>query len=331
MTTDTANELPPLRRIVTGHDARGRAVVTLDDAGGTRRVRPHGTVSTLIWGTDQCPAEIWSDDDFGGRENVPQPAPGGSWFRTVDFPAHGPGRMHRTDTVDYALCLTGTIDMEMDDGLTLRMNAGDVMVQQGTNHSWINNYDAPCRVAFVLIDGKLRTDGDFRGPGAQSLTPLQPLPDGVEEVLPPIRRIVTTHDAAGRAMVMSDGPAPQRAWRQRGNVSTLIWGSDETPAEIWTAEDFGMRDNDIPPPPGGSWFRVIDYPPNMSGRMHRTDTVDYVVCLDGEIDMELDDGATVHMNEGDLMIQQGTNHSWINNSDKPCRVAFALLDAKPKI
>ena len=68
----------------------------------------------------------------------------------------------------------------------------------------------------------------------------------------------------------------------------------------------------------------------MAGRMHRTDTLDYVVCMSGGIDMELDHGAMVHMDAGDVMIQQGTNHSWINNGTEPCRIAFALLDAKRK-
>ena len=64
--------------------------------------------------------------------------------------------------------------------------------------------------------------------------------------------------------------------------------------------------------------------------MHRTETVDYVLCLEGEIDMELDDGLMVTIRKGDVMVQQGTNHSWINNSEKPARIAFALIEAKPK-
>ena len=127
---------------------------------------------------------------------------------------------------------------------------------------------------------------------------------------------------------MLDGPAPRRELRARGNVSTLISGTDKSPADIWSPEDFGLRDNDIAPPPRGSWFRIIDYPPGMTGRMHRTDTVDYVICMAGEIDMELDDGAMVHVTAGDVMVQQGTNHSWINKSTGPCRIAFALLGAK---
>ena len=145
-----------------------------------------------------------------------------------------------------------------------------------------------------------------------------------------IRRIVTGHDAAGRAVIAMDGPAPNRQIRPYGTVSTLIWGTDETPAEIWSGEDFGARENVIEPPPMGSWFRIVEFPPGTPGRMHRTDTVDYVVCLAGEIDMEMDDGVCVHMAAGDVMVQNGTNHSWINNSDRPCRIAFVLLDAKPR-
>lgn len=322
-------EEPPIRRIVTGYDQDGKSIITMDGPAPNRNVRPHGTVSTVIWGTDETPCEIWSEEDFGLRENVVQPPPRGSWFRIVEFPAGAPGRMHRTDTVDYVICMAGEIDMEMDDGPTIHMKAGDVMVQQGTNHSWINRGDVTCRIAFGLLDGKVAARS-MAGPGAQDLTPLWDLPeDAAPQRLPPIRRVVTTRDSDGKAVVMMDGPAPRRELRGRGNLSTLIWGTDQTPAEIWSDEDFGIRNSDIPPPPMGSWFRIIDYPAHMTGRMHRTDTLDYIVCMHGEIDMELDDGVMVHMNEGDVMIQQGTNHSWINNGNEPCRVAFMLIDGKP--
>ncbi len=320
--------MTPIRRIVTGHDTNGKSVVTMDGPAANRNERPNGTVSTLIWGTDETPAEIWSEEDFGARENVLEPTPRGSWFRILDLPPGYPGRMHRTDTVDYVMCLAGECVMEMDDGLTIAMKANEVMVQQGTYHSWINRGAEPCRIAFVLVDAKRPPGGGMKGRGERKLAPLSPLPEGATPPLPPIRRIVTTHEAAGRAMIMLDGPAPRREFRGRGNVMTLLWGTDEAPAEIWTAEDFGLRNNEIEPPPGGSWFRVIDYPPGMSGRMHRTDTLDYVVCMAGEIDMELDDGAMVHMGAGDVMIQQGTNHSWINSGTGPCRIAFVLIDAK---
>ncbi len=318
----------PLRRIVTGYDANGRACITMDGEPPRRNVRPGGTVSSLIWGSEECPAEVWTDDDFGDRDNIIEPPPNGSWFRIVDFPPGAPGRMHRTETIDYAICMQGECDMEMDDGLTITVKAGDILVQLATNHSWINRGTETCRIAFALIDSKEPADERRIGPGAQPLAPLAPI-DG-EPPLPPLRRIVTTHDANGKAIVMHDGPAPQRVKRARGNVSTMIWGTDETPAEVWTAEDVGLRDNEIEPPPRGSWCRVIDYPAGLPGRMHRTDTVDYVICLNGEIDMELDDGNEVHMKAGDVMIQQATNHSWINRSNETCRIVFVLLDAKTR-
>lgn len=327
----TGNGFDPnhaIRRIVTGHDDNGRAVI-IEDGPAPRQTKRGGVISTLIWGSDETPAEVWTGEDFGARENILEPPPNGSWFRVVEFPAGAPGRRHRTDTVDYAVCLSGEIDMELDDGETVAVRAGDVMVQQGTYHSWINRGQESCRIAFCLIDAKRQPGGSLSGPGPQPLAPIWPVDDETALPLPPLRRIVTTHDSAGRAIVMNDGLAPQRVLRARGNVSTLVWGTDESPAEIWSPEDVGLRENDIEPPPTGSWFRVIDYPPG-PGRMHRTDSVDYVVCMSGEIDMELDDGATVHFSAGDVMVQAATNHSWINSGGEPCRIAFMLLGSKPK-
>jgi quercetin dioxygenase-like cupin family protein len=329
MADEAINPDYAIRRIVTGHDADGKAIVTMDGPAPTQNMRG-GIISTLIWGSDESPAEVWTGEDFGARENILEPPPNGSWFRIVEFPAGGPGRVHRTDTVDYVVCMSGEIDMELDDGVTIHMAAGDVMVQQGTNHSWINRGTEPCRIAFGLIDAKRQPGGSLAGPGPQALAPILPVPDGTVLPAPPLRRIVTTHDSSGNAVVMHDGLAPQRVLRTRGNVGTLLWGSDETPAEIWSAEDFGMRDNEIEPPPHGSWFRVIDYPPGLPGRMHHTESVDYVVCMAGEIDMELDDGLTVPMSAGDVMVQVATNHSWINRGTETCRIAFMLLGSKPR-
>jgi len=318
-----------IRRIVAGHNAKGLATIIMDGTATNQQIRKLGHISTLIWSSDEAPAEVWSGEDFGARENIIQPPPNGSGFRVVEFPPGVPGMMHQTNTLDYAICMSGKIDMEMDHGVTIHMEPHDILVQQGTIHSWLNRGTEPCRVAFVLIDAKQPPNDQLKGPGRQDLNPIESLPEGKEPPLPPIRRIVTTHDGNGNAVIMSDGLAPQRLLRQRGNVSTLIWGSDETPAEIWTAEDFGMRKNDIGPPARGSWCRVIDYPPG-PGRMHRTESIDYVVCLSGGIDMELDDGEMVHMSAGDVMVQQANLHSWINSGSETCRIVFALIDSKPK-
>ena len=317
---------PPIRRIVTGHDADGKAVVTMDGPATNHKWSSRDdVVSTLIWSTHECPAEMWTDEDFGARIVGTQPPKNGSRFCVIEFGPHTPGRMHRTDTVDYLMVISGKIDMDMDDS-TVTMEAGDMMVQQGTNHAWTNRYDEPCRIAFVLVDGKPPPGGSLA-----IAEPMPPTPQPARPVPPEyaIRRIVTSHDADGKAVVMWDGPQSQWSKRERGNVTSLLWGSDETPAEYMTREDFGARENEIEPPPRGTWFRAIDYPAGGPGRMHRTDTVDLIVCLRGKIDMELDD-STVTMNAGDVMVQQGTNHSWINRYDEDCRLVFILMDAKKK-
>ncbi len=322
---------PPIRRIVTGHDEAGRAVVTMDGPAANHKWSGAGTVSTLMWSSFETPMEMWTGEDFGVRIIGTPPPPNGSRFCVIDFPAGTPGRMHRTDTVDYVTCVDGEIDMEMDDGLTIHMKAGDVMVQQGTNHAWINRGLGTARVAFVLIDAKPSADASLAGPGPQKPGDHPPINEGVSPPTPPIRRIVTSHDGTGKTVVMNDGLATHHKGSGRGNVSTLIWSTDETPAEIWGSEDFGARVSGTQPPQRGSRFCVIDYPPGTPGRTHRTETVDYIVCLAGSMDMELDDGAKVRLAAGDIMVQQGTNHSWLNTGDETCRLAIALMDAKPRV
>lgn len=316
---------PPIRRVVTGHDKNGKAVVTIDDyATNHKWSSKGGNVSTLIWYADEMPMEMWSDEDYGARIVDRQPVPRGTRICMIDFHPGNPGMMHRTDTLDYVVCLAGEIDMELDDGAVTHMKAGDMMVQQATNHSWMNRGTATARLGFVMTDSKAQ-----RGPGDISPPPSAPHDSVGEPPETPIRRIVTTHNAAGRAMVGTDGPATNHKYSPRGMISTLIWSTDECPAEVWTDEDYGARKIGTQPPPNGSRFAINDTPPGAPGRMHRTDTVDFIFVVSGEIDMELDDGAEVHLNAGDVMVQQGTNHSWWNRGSEWARLVIVLMDAKP--
>ena len=147
---------------------------------------------------------------------------------------------------------------------------------------------------------------------------------------PPIRRIVTGHDGEV-AKVLIDAPASNAKYPGPGTVSTLIWTTDKAPAEIATGtniEDMGARIMGTAPPAHGSRFAVIDFPPGNTGRMHRTETIDYVIVISGEIDMEMD-GTTIHLKAGDVLVQRGTIHNWINRGTAPCVIAFVLIDAKP--
>ncbi|HZE46813.1 MAG TPA: cupin domain-containing protein [Xanthobacteraceae bacterium] len=148
---------------------------------------------------------------------------------------------------------------------------------------------------------------------------------------PPIRRIVTGHDAREIAKVITDGPATNWKSGSPGTVSTLIWSTDSTPADISlgeTIEDLGARMLGTAPPANGTRFAVIDFPPGNSGRMHRTETVDYVIVISGEIDMDMDN-STVRLKAGDVMVQRGTHHAWVNRGTERARLAFVLIDATP--
>jgi naringenin degradation protein FdeH len=148
---------------------------------------------------------------------------------------------------------------------------------------------------------------------------------------PPIRRVVTGHSAAGVAKVLRDTPATNAKHPQPGVVSTLIWCTDGSPAKIPVGEepeDMGGRIIGTSPPKNGTRFAVIDFPPGSLPHMHRTETIDYVIVIEGEVEMDMDD-STVKLKAGDIMIQRGTNHAWANRSDKRARVAFVLIDAEP--
>jgi len=177
----------------------------------------------------------------------------------------------------------------------------------------------------------------------------------------PVRRVVTGHDARGRAVVVFDGPAPfvhvnalDPEW-----YSTDIWRTNATPATIMaTAEEPTLGPRRQMPERNGTVLRINHYPPEAEavrrmsvaesrkvfaalgneaastfgkgGRhplMHRTETIDYAIVLAGEITMVLDD-SEVALKAGDIVIQCGTNHAWSNRSAAPCVIAFVLIDGK---
>lgn len=148
-----------------------------------------------------------------------------------------------------------------------------------------------------------------------------------------IRRVVTGHDGKGQAKVIVDGIASnERAGSAAGQYNTLMWCTDSMPCDMpigEDAEDMGARQLGTYPPVNGTRFMIAEYPPDNVPRMHRTETIDYIIVLEGEIEMELDNKEVVTIRQGDVMIQRGTYHAWRNVSDRPCRMAFVLIDAKP--
>ena len=138
-----------VRRVVTGHDPQGRAVVRIDETVKNVYSSRPGISASVIWTTDTIPADNSGADDAGARK-VGLTLAGGTVFRVIEFAPGAAPRMHRTDSVDYAIVISGEIDMALDDS-EVHLKAGDVLVQRGTIHNWINRGSEPCVIAFVLI------------------------------------------------------------------------------------------------------------------------------------------------------------------------------------
>jgi quercetin dioxygenase-like cupin family protein len=141
-----------IRRVVTGHDAQGRAKVLIDEQVKNVISNRPGATSSVIWSSDSLPVDNDSSDDPSGK-SIGTTLKNGSVFRVVRFDPGVSPRNHRTDSIDYAVVISGEIDMSLDDE-TVHLKAGDVLVQRGTVHNWLNNGKEPCIIAFALISAK---------------------------------------------------------------------------------------------------------------------------------------------------------------------------------
>lgn len=181
--------LSTVRRIVTGHNSQGKAVIASDGAPPKiieLKAVP-GTVFYEIWNTNASPAPIDNGDDPTLRQLQLHPMPQGSIIRIVDIPPDAiqneisaadiaagfaqigaagatthnndsPHKlMHRTETIDYGILLAGEIWLVLDEGET-KLSPGDIVIQRGTNHAWSNRTNEPARMLFILLDGKF-TEG----------------------------------------------------------------------------------------------------------------------------------------------------------------------------
>ena len=178
----------------------------------------------------------------------------------------------------------------------------------------------------------------------------------------PTRRIVTGHNAQGKAIIQEDGPVAryQRVGGESGPMFHEVWNTTATPVPIDAASgeppEEGIR---LAPPKNGTRIRVLDIPPDdpelanrtpeearahfeeigaadasshtgegsRHAHMHRTETVDYGIVLEGELVLIMDEGETV-CRAGDIIVQRGTNHGWANRTESNCRIAFILIDGQ---
>jgi quercetin dioxygenase-like cupin family protein len=140
------------------------------------------------------------------------------------------------------------------------------------------------------------------------------------------RRVVTGHDERGVSVFAADGPVPVVRTAPDGALFCEIWSTDAMPAPIAAAEpDPTLTALSVPPAPDGTKIRVNVFPPGVVSPVHRTQSVDYGIVLDGEVVLVLDDSETV-LRSGDVVVQRGTSHRWENRSAATARMAFILID-----
>ena len=147
---------PPVRRIVTGHDEAGRAIIRSDDMLPVEPIPSGDAAFSLIWTTASVPADN-NDDTDGRSRDAGLTLHQGSVIRIVDMLPGGVSPFHRSSSIDYGIVLSGEVELELDDGAVTTARAGDIIVQRGTIHLWRNpSATENCRIAFVLIEAKPR-------------------------------------------------------------------------------------------------------------------------------------------------------------------------------
>ncbi|RVU05414.1 cupin domain-containing protein [Novosphingobium umbonatum] len=144
--------------------------------------------------------------------------------------------------------------------------------------------------------------------------------------LPPVQRVVTGHDANGRAIFKSEDETPTRLIPSGDAAMLLVWTTATVPADNNDETDGREREAGVTLE-GGSVIRIVDMLPGKESPMHRTNSIDYGIVLEGEIELELDDGAKRTVRQGGIIVQRGTIHLWRNTTDKVCRIAFILIEA----
>ncbi|MBI3918534.1 MAG: cupin domain-containing protein [Betaproteobacteria bacterium] len=381
--------MTPIRRVVTGNDERGRSKVVWDGpAPQVHGTKMSGRGHTDFWVWEKTPAPLSGESDDGLLpDEFPGPRGGGHlrvvhWLGQNDpaskgakeVPFHeskerprgrtwdrGGGNeayssaMHKTESVDYGIMLSGERKIRLDD-VELTMQPGDIVIQVGAWHQW-NSARLGCLMAFDMISAQFvdRPAGTAQGNDVpMRADPNRKLPAGVK----PARRIVTIDRETGKSSLVGDGPSPDvRTDPARpGFAWQRMWVTDSTPAKI-VFETLHLP-HVLEPPANGSVLSVATFPPDSTwkGRvgeagvkaffrsmgspgastysaqaphpyMQKTRTLDFCCILEGEITLVLDT-QEVQLKAGEIVVQRGTNHAWSNRSDKPAVVAIASHDGK---
>ena len=347
-----AEGIRPIRRVVTGTGADGRSRVIHD--GAAPRVKESafkkGTGMTDIWMFERVPAPLCGDRDDGDlpfhfeppehgarlrivqsdsrpgeydaasdkyvtAEHPPRRTEGGTWERGRQNLYTT--RIHKSETLDYGILLTGERILVTDAGRHL-IKPGDVVVQIGSWHAW-EETRAGSQMAFVMMAG--RFDEPAKKRSAEQTRPKQTNGPGT-------RRIVVV-DENERSRAIVDGPSPDVRTdpKRPGYQSTCIWVADSTPVPLEGLRESLPGPGTLAPPRGGSVCRVDVLPANerAAPRMTKAPVLEFALVISGEPTLVLDT-AEVALRAGDTVVERGTAHAWVNRSNNPAVIAFSSHD-----
>lgn len=283
-----AEKLKPIRRIVTGHDKKGRSCVIYDsDAPNVNpQLNKPGSGMTDIWVFASCPVDLSGDRDDGNLPFNFEPPPLGGHLRIVQSAARPPdynpdkdpsavaphppktgaggteyrgganffrSPIHRSKTVDYGIVLEGERVLDLD-GTEIVLKPGDTVVQLGNWHAWSNPH-SDSMMAFIMLGAT------FDHP---SMKTVQMERIEKKEVAKPVRCVVTGQDENEKLVVLFDGPTPHITTdpARPGYASARIWVTDSTPARIKGVKETLNLPDTLEPPQNGSVFRIVTFPPD---------------------------------------------------------------------
>lgn len=358
----------PIRRIVAGNNAAGRAVVLSDGPSTDVSLDPArpGFASTRLWVTTSSPARVKGIRESLDANQSLEPPPGGTvcryeeyppeagfigsvkradieaWYRRMGSPGvliAGPRSPHpymqRTSSLDLTYVLEGEIVLVLDTQ-EVKLEAGDILIQRGTAHAFSNRSMRPA----ILIHSQHHGVRGVANPAPLAASTSPPTPEDGRRRM---RRVLTGHDAQGRSCVIYDGDVPNVFPRKSGSWFYEVSTIDGMPVELGINDDGGKAGRPVahsPPPSGANW-RISWSPADPSAAsklaaksaghaakamdtgggterseagehkgLHRTPSIDYAICLEGERTLILDDDVEVPLGKGDAVIQLGNWHSW---------------------
>jgi mannose-6-phosphate isomerase-like protein (cupin superfamily) len=355
-----------VRRVVTGHDAAGNPVFTSDGPPPHAIDIEGGPAVADVWSFDAAPETPDAGFEPEGGFPI-EPPVGGMWWRFIRLPlpdqslpreqqflhsgddplfsSARPG-MHATATLDFCVILDGEIELEAEEGC-VRLGRDDCVVQRGTQHRWRVVGDGPCTYAVALF-----ALDPAAAPADHGLAPRRRDSGGAGP-----RRVVVGNDDLGRSIILSDGKAPNshrflhggsqaELWQTGGALADVLQGGDAEPLTMvldpigmgiaWKFIEFaapGARDGVDPGAIRAEMAAVAagmmtggHHDPEDPG-MHRTDTIDLDLVLDGALELELPGAGSVHLGAGDVVVQRGTWHKWTNRNDGPTRMLAIMIGA----